>query len=175
MPQLWVHDIATGESRKLSDGPVKPKLWHGDEPRWSADGSTLYVGFAPEGEFASGARPRRTFGSKTRPAWWCWRSGSEAVAAPEEGPPPSPMTDHYAREHLVAVKAIDVRTGQTRVLVPQDAEIPAGTIRRSASGRWLGYLSTFRPESDTTQSSVVDVAVVRHPAATRSSSSEARR
>ena len=159
VPQLWVHDIASGESRKLSDEAVKPKLWHGDEPRWSPDGSTLYAGFAPEGKFRNPARPAEV--RAENPAGVVvLRSGSEAAAAAEDGPPPSPRTDHYAREHLVTVKAVDVRTGRTRVLVPQDAEIPAGTIRRSASGTWLGYLSTFRPESDTTQSSVMDVAVV---------------
>ena len=160
LPQLWVHDVAGGTSRRLSDEPVKPKLWHGDEPRWSPDGSTLYVGFAPEGPFRNAARPAEV--RPENPAGVVvLRSGSEAAAAPEtEGPPPTPMTDHYAREHLVAVNAVDVRSGETRVLVAQDAEFPAGTLRRSASGRWLGYLSTFRPESDTTQSTVMDVAVV---------------
>ena len=160
VPQLWVHDVATGTSRKLSDEPVKPKLWHGDEPRWSPDGSMLYVGFAPEGPFRNPMRPAEV--RPENPAGVVvLRSGSEAAAAPEaEAPPPTPMTDHYAREHLVAIKAVDVASGETRVLVAQDAEFPAGTLRRSASGRWLGYLSTFRPESDTTQSTVMDVAVV---------------
>ena len=159
-PQLWVHDIEAGASRRLSDEPVKPKLWHGDEPRWSPDGSTLYVGFAPEGPFRNPARPAEV--RPENPAGVVvLRSGSEVAVAPEaEGQPPTPMTDHYAREHLVAVNAVDVRSGETRVLIPQDAEFPAGTLRRSASGRWLGYLSTFRPESDTTQSTVLDVAVV---------------
>jgi len=159
-PQLWVHDVTGGASRKLSDEPVKPKLWHGDEPRWSPDGSTLYVGFAPEGPFRNPVRPAEV--RPENPAGVVvLRSGSEAAAAPEaEGPPPTPMTDHYAREHLVTVNAVDVRSGETRMLVPPDAESPAGTLRRSASGRWLGYLSTFRPESDTTQSTVLDVAVV---------------
>lgn len=160
VPQLWVHDVAEGTSRKLSDEPVKSKLWHGDEPRWSPDGSTLYVGFAPEGRFRNPVRPADV--RPENPAGVVvLRSGSEAAAAPEaEAPPPTPMTDHYAREHLVAVKAVDVASGETRVLVPQDTEFPAGTLRQSASGRWLGYLSTFRPESDTTQSTVMDVAVV---------------
>ena len=160
VPQMWVHDVVAGTSRKLSEEPVKPKLWHGDEPRWSPDGSTLYVGFAPEGPFRNPMRPAEV--RPENPAGVVvLRSGSEAAAAPqEEAPPPTPMTDHYAREHLVAVKAVDVGSGETRVLVAQDAEFPAGTLRRSASGRWLGYLSTFRPESDTTQSTVMDVAVV---------------
>ncbi|MXX57389.1 MAG: prolyl oligopeptidase family serine peptidase, partial [Gemmatimonadetes bacterium] len=159
-PQLWVHDVTAGASRKLSDEPVKPKLWHGDEPRWSPDGSTLYVGFAPEGPFRNPVHPAEV--RPENPAGVVvLRSGSEAAAAPEaEGPPPTPMTDHYAREHLVTVNAVDVRSGETRMLVPPDAESPAGTLRRSASGRWLGYLSTFRPQSDTTQSTVLDVAVV---------------
>ena len=160
LPQLWVHDVAAGMSRRLSGEPVKPKLWHGDEPRWSPDGSTLCVGFAPEGRFRNPVRPAEV--RADNPAGVVvLRSGSETEAAPDaDGSPPTPMTDHYAREHLVAVKAIDAVSGETRVLVPQDAEIPAGTLRLSASGRWLGYLSTFRPESDTTQSTVMDVAVV---------------
>ena len=85
VPQLWVHDIATGESRKLSDEAVKPKLWHGDEPRWSPDGSTLYVGFAPEGEFASPARPADVR-VQNAAGVVVLRSGSEAVAAPGRGP-----------------------------------------------------------------------------------------
>ena len=160
VPRLWVHDVVAGTSRRVADEPVKPKLWHGDEPRWSPDGSTLYVGFAPEGRFRNSMRP-----AEVRPenaaGVVVLRSGSETAAAPEaEAVAPTPMTDHYAREHLVAVKAVDVASGETRVLVAQDAEFPAGTLRSSASGRWLGYLSTFRPESDTTQSTVMDVAVV---------------
>ena len=160
LPQLWLHDVAAGTARKLSEDPVKPKLWHGDEPHWSPDGSTLYVGFAPEGRFRNPVRPAEV--RAENPAGVVvLRSGSEAAAAPDaEAPPPTPMTDHYAREHLVTIKAVDVASGETRVLVARDAEMPAGTLRRSASGGWLGYLSTFRPESDTTQSTVMDVAVV---------------
>lgn len=71
LPQLWVHDIAARTSRRLSDEPVKPKLWHGDEPRWSPDGSTLYVGFAPEGPFRNrgdGRGRRRRPGLRRRPS-----------------------------------------------------------------------------------------------------------
>ena len=158
-PRIWVHDVASGKSRKLSEDPVKPKLWHGDEPRWSPDGSTLYLGFAPEGKFRNPVRPAEVKATNAAGVV-VLRSGSEAAAAPEGAAAPTPRADHFAREHLVAVKAVGVRGGETRVIVPRDAEVPAGTIRLSASGRWLGYLSSFRSESDTTQTTVMDLAIV---------------
>ena len=158
-PHIWVHDIAAGTSRKLSDEPVKPKLWDGDEPRWSPDGSTLYVGFAPEGKYRSPVRPPQV--EAANPAGVVvLRSGSEEAAAPHDAPPPTPMEDHFAREHLVTIKAVDVATGQTRTLVPPDAEVSAGVARLSPSGRWLAYLSGFRAVSETSQETVMDLAVV---------------
>ena len=70
------------------------------------------------------------------------------------------MEDHFAREHLVTIKAVEVATGDTRTLVPHDAEVPAGAARLSASGKWLAYLSSFRAQSDTSQETVMDLAVV---------------
>ena len=158
-PHLWVHDMAEGSSRKVSGEPLKPKLWSGDEPRWSPDGSTLYVGLSPPGEYRSPARPAEV--RAANPAGVVvLRSGNELAQAPRDAPPPTPMLDHFAREHLVVLAAVDVATGETRVLVPHDAEVPAGSARLSTSGRWLAYLSSFRPESDTTQSTVMDLAVV---------------
>lgn len=158
-PHLWVHDIAAGTSRRLSDEPLKPKLWDGDEPRWSPDGSTLYAGFAPEGKYRSPMRPPQV--EVTNPAGVVvLRSGSEEAAAPHDAPPPTPMEDHFAREHLVTLKAVDVATGRTRTLVPHDAQVPAGAGRLSPSGRWLAYLSGFRAISETSQKTVMDLAVV---------------
>ena len=158
-PHLWVHDLAAGTSRKLSDEPLKPKLWDGDEPRWSPDGSTLYAGFAPEGKYRSPVRPPQV--EAANPAGVVvLRSGSEEAAAPGDAPPPAPMEDHFAREHLVTLKAVDVAGGETRTLVPHDAQVPAGAARLSPSGRWLAYLSGFRAVSATSQETVMDLAVV---------------
>ncbi len=158
-PTLWVHDIAAGRPRKLSDEPLKPKLWDGDEPRWSPDGSTLYAGFVPEGKYRSPVRPPQV--EAANPAGVVvLRSGGEEAAAPHDAPPPAPMEDHFAREHLVSVKAVDVATGRTRTLVPHEAPVPAGAGRLSPSGRWLAYLSGFRAVSATSQETVMDLAVV---------------
>lgn len=158
-PHLWVYDIAAGTSRRLSDEPLKPKLWDGDEPRWSPDGSTLYAGFAPEGKYRSAMRPPQV--EATNPAGVVvLRSGSEEAAAPPGAPPPAPMEDHFAREHLVAIKAVDVASGDARTLVPHDAAVPAGAGRLSPSGRWFAYLSGFRAVSETSQETVMDLAVV---------------
>ena len=158
-PHLWVHDVVAGVSRRVSGEPVKPKLWAGDEPRWSPDGSTLYVGLAPPGRYRSPARPAEVRAPNAAGVV-VLRSGDELAAAPRDAAPPTPMLDHFAREHLVALAAIDAASGESRVLVPHDAEVPAGAARLSTSGRWLAYLSSFRPESDTTQATVMDLAVV---------------
>lgn len=158
-PQLWVHDLDAGASRPVSEEPLKPKLWTGDEPIWSPDGATLYAGFAPEGEFRSPARTETI--REAHPAGVVVvLSGSEAAAFPEAAPPSAPLQAHFDREHLVAVKAVDVRTGATRVAVAQDAAIPGGTIRQSPTGKWLGVLSGFRPVDPASQETVMDFGVV---------------
>ncbi len=158
-PQLWVHEMSSGAARPLSDQLLKPKLWTGDEPRWSPDSSTIYAGFAPEGRYRSPARSEVV--RERHPAGVVvLRSGTEAAAFPDEAPPPTPISEHFAREHLVTVAAVDVATGASRVVLPQDGEIAGGTIRRSASGRWLGVLSSFRAVSPTSQETVMDLGVV---------------
>jgi dipeptidyl aminopeptidase/acylaminoacyl peptidase len=158
-PQVWVYDVASAKTRRISDEPVKPKLWHGDEVRWSPDNSTLYVGFAPEGQYRIAVRPKEKRVQNAAKVV-VLRSGSELSAAPPAAATSTPDIDHYAREHLVAIKAINVKTGQAKVLLPSTSPVPAGTFRRSATGKWLGFLSKFRPESDTTQEIRLDAGVI---------------
>src|SRR6478672_5566741 len=47
-PQLWIFDVASGRSRKLSPIRIKAKLWTGDEAQWSPDSRTVYVPTAPD-------------------------------------------------------------------------------------------------------------------------------
>jgi dipeptidyl aminopeptidase/acylaminoacyl peptidase len=156
--QVWVYDVAAARARRISDKIVKAKLWHGDEPRWSPDGNTLYVGFAPEGKYRNPERPKAVRVPNAEHVV-VLRSGSEAAGA-AAATPPAPMADHFAREHVVSLEALDVRTGRSRVLIPATVPTPAGTVRRSASGKWLGVLTAMRMESDTSQEALMDLSVI---------------
>ena len=160
-PQLWVYELARARSRRLSTQVVKPKLWSGDEPRWSPDGRTIYVPLAPEGEYRSPAAPTS---SKTSvipgdPRVTVLASGSEVKATPQAQQRP-PLLGHYLRENLAALAAVDSRSGQVRVVVPAESTPRPSVLRISPSGRWLSYLSVFKFHTDTSQVSTLDLAVL---------------
>ncbi|MGQ0646316.1 MAG: S9 family peptidase [Gemmatimonadaceae bacterium] len=157
-PQLWVYDVASGRARRLSDAAVKAKLWTGDEPRWSPDGATLFVPLAPDGEFRVPARPKAQT-IRNAAGVTVMRSGGEAKEPGAEAPP-NPRLDHYMRENLAAIGAIDVRSGKVRAVVPATATPQPSVLRVSSSGRWLSYLSVFKDHGATNQVSTMDLAVV---------------
>ena len=165
-PQLWVYDLAARKARKLSDLPVKSKLWPGDEPVWSPDGRTIYVPLAPEGEYRSPVNPAGA-PAKAPPApddprvkvLW---SGSEAKAAPpEQTAAAEPIISHFMRENLVSVGAVELASGRVRVLAPASGEPKPMVLRISATGRWVSFLSVFKPEGPTSQKTTMDLAVVK--------------
>ena len=47
-PHLWVYDVVTRASQRVSDVKIKAKLWRGDEPVWSPDGTEIFVPLAPD-------------------------------------------------------------------------------------------------------------------------------
>jgi dipeptidyl aminopeptidase/acylaminoacyl peptidase len=159
VPQLWVYDTERRQARRLTAEPVKAKVWAGDEPRWSPDGRTLYVGLAPEGEYRSPAPPRaaarRGPGTVT-----VLRAGSEADDAPREELRTAPTSAHYLRENLAVMAAVDVGSGRVRVVVPADSTHQPSVLRLSPSGRWLTYLSVFKHHADTSQVSTYDLFTV---------------
>ncbi len=165
-PQLWVYEFARGRARRLSDRTVKAKLWTGDEPRWSPDGRQIHVPLAPEGEYHSPVAPADRPAAKATPAPGDARvtvlaSGSELKAQPAEEKRPAPWAAHFARENLAALASIELRTGRVSVIVPAEATPKPSVLRLSASGRWLTYLSVFKFLTDTSQTSPMDLAVVR--------------
>jgi dipeptidyl aminopeptidase/acylaminoacyl peptidase len=157
-PQLWVYELSTGRVRRLSALPVKAKLWTGDEPRWSPDGATLYVPLAPEGPYRSPARPR-VVPRANAAGVTLLRSGTEAKDTPAEERAAEPMIEHFLRENLAAIGAVDVRTGNVRVVVPAESTPRPSVLRLSASGRWVSYLSVFKFHGATNQTSTFDIAV----------------
>ncbi|MCI0435520.1 MAG: prolyl oligopeptidase family serine peptidase [Gemmatimonadetes bacterium] len=171
-PQLWLHDLATGDTRKLSDARVKAKLWAGDEAQWSPDGSTLYVPLAPAtghgawlpdptAPSSRGPAPRT---DANAPTVTVYRGGTEALP-PAQTTNTAQATEDPSqvfmwRENNADMAAIDVRTGRVRVLLPAEHAVRPSVLRLSASGLWLTSLSAFKRESATTQVTTLDLALV---------------
>ncbi|MGH7711599.1 MAG: TolB family protein, partial [Gemmatimonadaceae bacterium] len=160
-PQLWLHDVARGETRKLSQVRVKAKLWSGDEPEWSPNGTSIFVPTAPDsGPGAWLPTPKTSpVTPSTGLAVRVLRAGGEATK-PSGAAVAAPLQQHYYRENNAALAAVDVGTGALRVLVPAHASPRPSVLRLSASGRWLSYLSTFKDHGITNQVSTFDLAVL---------------
>jgi dipeptidyl aminopeptidase/acylaminoacyl peptidase len=162
-PQLWLFDLASGRSRKLSPTRIKAKLWTGDEAQWSPDSRTVYVPTAPDtGDAAWLPKPDTTPAARlnaNEPAVTVLRGGSEQPKSAKAGEA-TPRQTFYYRENNAAITAIDVRTGAARPLVSATAEPRPSVLRLSASGRWVSYLSVFKDHGITNQQSSIDLAVV---------------
>ena len=158
MPQLWVFDVASGQSRRVSDKAIKAKHWAGDDADWSPDGREVYVPLRPEtGPAAApaGAEPP-TAPSKggaapatlEKPTVQVYRTGGAAEPSPGSAvPPPDAMAEHFLRENNATLAAIEIATGKVRVVVPAEADPRPSCLRISPDGKWMTYLSVFkRPE-----------------------------
>ncbi|HEU4589179.1 MAG TPA: prolyl oligopeptidase family serine peptidase [Gemmatimonadales bacterium] len=156
-PQLWVYQRSSRRARKVSTAVVKAKLWAGDEPRWSPDGRSIYVPLAPEGEFHSPARPK--LATTRKPGTITVLRGGAEAGGTTAAQQSEPRLAHFFRENLAAVAAVDVRSGQVRIVVPASATPKPSVLRLSPSGRWVTYLSVFQPHGDTSQVSTHDLAV----------------
>jgi dipeptidyl aminopeptidase/acylaminoacyl peptidase len=163
VPRLWVYDISSRRSRRLAAAVIKPKLWVGDEPRWSPDGRTVYVPLVPAESAGRTATPVATAPSVT-PAndagVTVLTSGSEAIVDSTKGADPGPHAAFLLRENLAAIGAVDVATGRTRTLVSSEAEPRPSVFRISPSGRWVSYLSVFDMKTITSQVTSMDLALV---------------
>jgi dipeptidyl aminopeptidase/acylaminoacyl peptidase len=157
MPQLWVHDLATRRTQRVSDANIKAKLWAGDEPQWSADGREVYVPLAPP----STERPTTTAVAaepKPGPAVTVYRSDPATPAGTSSDD--KDMTSFYLRENNAAVGAIDAASGKVRIVAAADATPRPSVLRLSPTGRWIAYLSVFHKPRALDTVSFHDLAVV---------------
>src|SRR5207249_254534 len=88
------------------------------------------------------------------------RSGTELKDAPPAEQPSEPMIEHFLRENLATIAAVDVGTGAVRPIVIGDTKTQPSVLRLSASGRWVTYLSVFKFHGATNQESSIDLAIV---------------
>ncbi|MGH3097042.1 MAG: TolB family protein, partial [Streptosporangiales bacterium] len=160
-PQLWLHEIATGQSRPVADVAVKAKLWIGDEPQWLPGGDAVVVPLATLDTAADAEKP--TASGEAGPKVRVLRSRDDADETGEPGSAVE-LNDHFMRENNAAIAAIDLRDGTVRVLAPADSTPPPSVVQVSPSGRWISYLSVFLQDEKTsspTAESFHDLAVVQ--------------
>jgi dipeptidyl aminopeptidase/acylaminoacyl peptidase len=145
-PRLWIHRIAERDTRRASKAVVKPKLWWGDQPRWSPDGKRVFI---PAGE----ERPASPEAPK-----------QESVIVRDSGPDieedTSPAESFYMGENASSLAVVEPATGKTRILVSSAVVPTPSVLRVSPSGRWVSYTSVYRLVVSTGQDMVSDLAVV---------------
>ena len=145
-PHLWVYTLADGQCRKLSDAVIRTSLFTGYQPHWSPDGRTLYVPLRPDPplEFSDVDLPGDVASKGDGAAQGLappllFFSGGEGGAANET---PSRDDQRFMLAHYNAtLAAIDLASGQMRVVVDARSEPRPATLQVSPSGRWLSYRS----------------------------------
>lgn len=160
-PQLWISTNG-GPARRLGEAIVKPKLWVGDEPIWSADGAEIFVPLAPNQKpvptpAAVDASRAPAVAADDGPSVTVFRAGREAEGLPD--PSATALLDHFLRENNAMLGAIDAGSGRMRTIVPADATPLPSVLRLSPSGKWVSYLSVFKARGITSQQSTMDLAI----------------
>jgi dipeptidyl aminopeptidase/acylaminoacyl peptidase len=155
-PRLWLFDVATGACRQLGEVPIKSLVFPFEQPRWSADGRTIYVPGWPAtgpGSMAVAAVPTEVGGPPRADA-----SGVTIFSHPPRGTPAdaAPGEDFESRcasgvITAASLFAVGVADGAARLLVDQAVEsaadkgaarhYPSPYLRVSPSGRWISYVA----------------------------------
>jgi len=159
-PQLYVYDLAAGTSRRACEAPVKAKLWAVDTPLWSPDGKELYVpltpGLKPPEPPVSAAQAAEKAAGPTVTVY-----RTKAAAAAEEAPPEvRPMTEFWLKENNSEIAAVNVASGEVRVVVAADSEPRPAFFTLSPDGRWIAYSSLWRSTGESSSTFVYDISVV---------------
>ncbi len=162
-PQLWLHDVASGKSRPIGAEKIKPKLWPGDEACWSPDGKELFVPLNPAKPAPKPAAPEKA--SKATPPAGpqvaVFTTGKEAPEKPAgEAPSGNSLNAFLIEENNVALAAVRVADGRTRIIAPADAKPRPAAMRLSPSGAWVCYEGVFYLKDPTSTASFFDLAVV---------------
>ncbi len=164
--RLWLHDIESGDCRLVSDVAIKARTWQGDEAVWTPDGKYVYVPLKPSGQRSphSGhkeAAPLAVDLART-PSVYTFRSSEDQPrkSSSEDSDSTGTHMEHFRWINNAHLAKVDVRAGVSEVIVPADANPMPSVLRRSASGRWLSYLSVFH-EPTPASPRVHDLVVLR--------------
>lgn len=161
VPQLWAYDLPKPEARRVSETPLMPSPWEGDEAHWSPDGTEVYVPLRPSspGETGpeGGKRKRRTQDGLTVTVYGAGEEdGERADPAESKG---DRRTEIFLRVHNATLGAINMKTGAVRIVVPAETTPRPAIPRLSPSGKWVSYLSVFSPRDPHSEEIIYDLAV----------------
>jgi dienelactone hydrolase len=136
-PQLWIHDLASGKSRRISEARIKASLWTGDEPIWLPGGEQLLAPLVPE-PLSSGARPES---GPAAAVTFQTTGGASSGAAPASDASAIALAKHVETLFHADLAAIDVAGGRVRTIVSHDYAKPPSAMLLSPSGRWISFIS----------------------------------
>lgn len=163
---LWTYDVASAQSRRVGNVEIKAKLWPGDQAAWSPDGKTVYVPLRPPEEKPPAESQATNAAAQSseqlgKPTVKVWRTKEAAKSAGAEGgDATAPLNAFFMKENNSTLAAVDVTTGEVRVVVPHNADVPPNNLRLSPDGQWLSYVSVYRLTSPTSSNTLEDLVVV---------------
>jgi dipeptidyl aminopeptidase/acylaminoacyl peptidase len=157
---VWVYDLQSGASRRVGKVRIKAKLWPGDEAAWSRDGKEVFVPVAPEVPGAAAATPgdAEKAPAGAGPTVQVFRTKVEGGGAPTD--PTAAAQEHFTRENNATLAAVELATGNVRVIVDAGASPRPACLRLSPDQRWVSYLSVFRLPDQTSSETLYDLAIV---------------
>lgn len=163
-PQLWIYDVERAKSRRVSEVPIKAKLWVMDKPVWDPAGREIFVPIVPS-TAASPSKPSQAASNQDDgPTVSVYQTESGAASAKgTDGPtglPDQALLDFLVRENNATLGAVDVVTGKSRILVDAEAEPRPSSLKLSPDGRWMSYLSVFRIKGTGQTETFYDLALV---------------
>jgi len=168
---LWLYDVASGKAHRAGNVRIKAKLWPGDEAAWSPDGKTVFVPARPPDQ-APATTPQKIeappataaeapAGGQEKAAVTVYRTAAASEVA--GAPPAMPMAtfnEFFIKENNSTLTAVDLSTGEARVVVPFDAEERPNNLRLSPDGKWVSYLTVYRLNDAASTDTFMNLVIV---------------
>jgi dipeptidyl aminopeptidase/acylaminoacyl peptidase len=158
--QVWTYDLDTQRCRRVSDAIIRANVFSGSEPKWSPDGTTLYVPLDPNPpQLSAPAASIAAVAEQRGPVvFYGGNEGGASLAARDgkSGANDALMMQYYSS----TLAAIALDTGAVRTLVPASDSTRPYRMDTSASGNWVSYNSVFYLQQEISVDNVMDLFVV---------------
>lgn len=156
---VWTYELATHRCHRVSDAIIRGTVFSGSQPRWSPDGTELYVPIDPHPPRSSATTSVTTVVEKRGPIVLFGGNEGGAALAARDGQ--SGSTDEWMMsQYNAALAAITVDSGAVRTLVPAEHASRPHRLELSPSGRWVSYNSVLYLPQNISTDSMMDLSVV---------------
>lgn len=157
---VWTYELATQRCHQVSDAIVRGTVFSGSQPRWSPDGTELYVPLDPNPPKSSSTTASVTAVAEKRGpiVLFGGNEGGAALAA-RDGQSGS-SDDWMMSQYNSALAAMSVDNGAVRMLVPAEHASRPHRLELSPSGKWVSYNSVIYLPQNISTDSVMDLLVV---------------